>query len=104
MSIDRIELCGAVLSKRIKELLERERELRYQFTGCLHLVDPKIVHAMAQKESYGFNTFAATRIGEIQSGTNPKDWCWVASKQSRPAHSGQETKQNRVKQRVAEGS
>ena len=80
MSIDRIELCGAVLSKRTKELLERE--LRYQFTGCLHLVDPKIVHAMAQKESYGFKTFAATRIGEIQSGTNPKDWCWVASKQN----------------------
>ena len=27
MSIDRIELCGAVLRKRIKELLERELEI-----------------------------------------------------------------------------
>ena len=67
MSIDRIHLCGAVLSKRLKELLER----------CLHIVDSQIVHAMVQKESYGYNKFAATVIGEIQSGTNPEDWCWV---------------------------
>ena len=31
------------------------------------------------KESYGFNTFAATRIGEIQEGTDPQDWYWVES-------------------------
>ena len=74
MSIDRIELCGAVLNKRLKELLERES--RYRFTTCLHIVDSQIVHAMVQKESYGYK-FAATGIGEIQSGTNPEDWCWV---------------------------
>ena len=34
---------------------------------------------MIQKNSYGFNTFAATRIGEIQEGTNPTDWYWVES-------------------------
>ena len=34
---------------------------------------------MVQKESYGCNAFAATRIGEIQSGTKPEDWCWVIS-------------------------
>ena len=71
-----------MLSKRLKELLERERESRYQFTRCLHVVDSQIVHAMVQKESYGFNTFAVTRIGEIQSGTDPKDWCRVASEQN----------------------
>ena len=49
---------------------------------CLHIVDSQIVHAMVQKESYGYNTFAATRIGEIQSGTNPEDWCWVVSEQN----------------------
>ena len=35
---------------------------------------------MIQKSSYGFNTFAATRIGEIQEGKSPKNWYWVASK------------------------
>ena len=34
---------------------------------------------MIQKESYGFNTFAAVRVGEIQEGTNTKDWYWTAS-------------------------
>ena len=34
---------------------------------------------MIQKESYGSNTFAAVRVGEIQEGTNTKDWYWTAS-------------------------
>ena len=32
---------------------------------------------MIQKESYVFNTFAATRIGEIQGSTDPLDWFWI---------------------------
>ena len=35
---------------------------------------------MIQKSSYGFNTFVATRIGEIQGGTNIEDWYWRESK------------------------
>ena len=35
---------------------------------------------MIQKDSYGFNTFAATRIGEIQEGTKREDWYWTESK------------------------
>ena len=35
---------------------------------------------MIQKESYGFNTFAATRVGEIQENTNREDWFWIESK------------------------
>ena len=35
---------------------------------------------MLQKEFYGFNTYAAIRIGEIQTSTNPNDWKWVESK------------------------
>ena len=35
---------------------------------------------MIQRESYGFNTFAATRIGEIQEGTNIADWYWTEGK------------------------
>ena len=80
MSIDRIELCGAVLNKRLKQLVEKES--RYCFVKYFHIVDSQIVHAMVQKESYGFNTFAATSIGEIQDGTRPEDWYWVANGQN----------------------
>ena len=44
MSIDRIELCGAVLSKRLKQLMEKES--RYRFAKCFHIVDSQIVHAI----------------------------------------------------------
>ena len=71
MSIDRIEFCGAVLNKRLKQLME---ESRYRFAQCFHIVDSQIVHAMVRKESYGFNTLAATRVGEIHSSTNAEDY------------------------------
>ena len=45
-------------------------------------VDSQMVHAMVRKESYGFNTFAVTRVGEIQSGTNAEDGYWVAGQQN----------------------
>ena len=77
MSIDRIELCGAIINKRIKVLVQQQ--CRYHFQKFYHIVDSQIVHAMIQKDSYGFNTFAATRIGEIQEDTDPKDQYWVES-------------------------
>ena len=61
---------------------------------------------MVQKESYGSNTFAVTRIGEIQSGTNPKDRCCVAGEKNKAdwLTRGKKPNENRVKHRVAEGS
>ena len=78
MSIDQTELCGAVLNKRLKTILQQQ--CRYTFKRCYHIVDSQIVHAMIHKESYGFNTFAATRVGEIQEGTEKNNWYWVESK------------------------
>jgi hypothetical protein len=43
-------------------------------------VDTEIVRAMIQKDSYGFNTYAAVPIGEIQEGTSPSDWHWIEEK------------------------
>ena len=80
MSIDRIELYGAMLNKRLKQLMEKRS--RYQFAKCFHIVDSQIVHAMVRKESYGFKTFAATRIGEVQDDTNPQNRYWIASGQN----------------------
>ena len=78
MSTDRIELCGTVLNKHLKVFIEKE--CRYGFEKIYHMVDAQSVHAMIQKSSYGFNTFATTRIGEIQEGTNPENWYSVESK------------------------
>ncbi|KAK3745438.1 hypothetical protein QZH41_005086 [Actinostola sp. cb2023] len=47
MSIDRIELCGAVLNKRLKEFIEKESRLL--FSKIYHIVDSQIVQAMVQK-------------------------------------------------------
>ena len=47
MSIDRIELCAAVMNKRLKSFIEKE--FRYQFSECYHIVDSQntqIVRAM----------------------------------------------------------
>ena len=49
MSIDKIELCGAVLSKRLKSF--SDKECRYTFEKCYYIVDSQIVHAMIQKSS-----------------------------------------------------
>ena len=50
MSIDRIELSGAILNKRLKKTITTE--CRYNFQCVYHLVDSQIVHAMIQKETY----------------------------------------------------
>ena len=78
MSIDKIELCGALLNKRLKTVIEKE--CRYKFQKCYHIVDSQIVHAIVRKGSYGFNTFEATHVGEIQNGTDIDDWYWTESK------------------------
>lgn len=75
MTIVRIELSGAVLASRLAKFLQREMSLDWEAT--FFLVDSEIVRAMVQKESYGFNTFAAVRIGEIQQQTDPAQWYWI---------------------------
>ena len=76
ISIVRLELCGAVLSARLKKYLQME--MRVRISKIYHLVDSNIVRAMVQKESYGFNTFAAIRVGEIQEYTSISQWYWVS--------------------------
>ena len=72
LSIDWIELCGAVLNNKLKTTITEQ--CRHRFEKCYHITDSQIFHSMIQKESYGFNTFTAVRVGEIQEGTNTKDW------------------------------
>jgi len=65
IDVVRLELCGAVLNSRLyKFILQEMPDL--EFKRVYHIVDSEIVRAMINKESYGFNTFAVNRIGEIQ--------------------------------------
>ena len=72
LTIPRLELCGAVLASRLRENIQMEMD--FNFSRVIHLADSYIVRQQIQKESYGFATFVATRIGEIQSKTDPMDW------------------------------
>ena len=78
ITVVRSELCGAILAKRLKVFIQEK--IRLKFDEEYFIVDSQIIRAMIQKDSYGFNTFAAVRIGEIQEKTNPKDWYLVESK------------------------
>ena len=78
IDIVKLELCGAVLGTRLRATIEAE--MRIKFDEVRHIVDSEIVHAMVRKQSYGFNTFAANRIGEIQRGTNANEWYWIPGK------------------------
>ena len=73
VDIVRLELSGAVISKRLRSTIESETRL--SFNMVYHIVDSEI--AMINKESYGFSTFAANRIGEIQQSTQPNEWYWI---------------------------
>lgn len=72
VDIVRLELSGAVVGKRLRLFIQAE--VRYNFTAVYHIEDSEIVKAMISKESYGFDTFAANRIGEIQQKTDPQEW------------------------------
>ena len=80
MSIVRLELSAAVLATRIRTFVEQKT--RFIFDQYIHIVDSEIIRAMIQKESYDFNTFVGTRVGEIQSHTEPTQWYWIKGDQN----------------------
>ena len=77
LTMPRLELCGALLGCRLRETITRE--MKIPFKAIFHIVDSAIVRAQIQKESYGFGTFVATKIAEIQDKTDPREWWWVAT-------------------------
>ena len=49
MSIDKIKLCGAVLSKRLKSFIDKQ--CRYTFEKCYYVVDSNIVPAQLYRKA-----------------------------------------------------
>ena len=80
MTIVRLELSAAVLATRMRKYVLKEG--RITVGRFIHIVDSEIARAMIQKESYGYNTFAATRVGEVQENSDPSEWYWIAGKEN----------------------
>ena len=76
LDIVRLELSAGVVSVRIRKTVETE--LKQKVKKVIHLTDSEIVHAMVHRQSYGFNTYIANRVGEIQSSSEPTDWAWIS--------------------------
>ena len=80
IDIVRLELIAAVLGTRLRMFIMKHS--RFEFESIMHLVDSEIVNAMIRKESYGFNTFVANRLGEIHEFTDVSEWAWINGKQN----------------------
>jgi hypothetical protein len=77
MTVPRLELNGALLAARLSNFITKESSIA--FSERYFIIDSEIVRAQIQRESYGFNTFAGVRIGEIQELTQKNDWYWIES-------------------------
>ena len=75
----RNELNGAIFGSRLKDFLYRVLGIR--FGRHIPLLDSMIVKDMILKDSYGFNTFAGLRVGEIQQKIVVEDWIHIPSKE-----------------------
>ena len=72
LTIPRLELQAAVLATRLgKTIME---ESRFQFEKVVYFLDSMIVLAWIRSQARSFKTFVSTRIGEIQSNSDPAEW------------------------------
>ncbi|RXN19174.1 gag-pol fusion poly [Labeo rohita] len=59
-----------------------EQHSRIRVEKWYHLVDSQTVLSAIQRESYGYKTFFANRIGEIQGITKVQKWWWILGLQN----------------------
>lgn len=80
VSIPQMELNAAVLSKRLREVIQEE--CRFTFTKVHHIIDSETVLCQLYKVAQRFRVFEGVRIGEIQAAMNGdmSEWAWVAGK------------------------
>ncbi|XP_036068500.1 uncharacterized protein LOC112152419 [Oryzias melastigma] len=69
------ELCGAVFAARLRQYVEKHS--RMNVDTWFHLVDSQTVLGAIQRNSYGYQTFIANRVGEIQKAVPVEDWWWI---------------------------
>ncbi|XP_027138459.1 uncharacterized protein LOC113746562 [Larimichthys crocea] len=69
------EICGAVFATRLKGYMLKHGRLDVE--KWYHFIDSQTVLGAIQRESYGFQTFFANRVGEIQKAGPVADWWWI---------------------------
>lgn len=69
------EVCGAVFAIRLRKYFEKHGRIKVE--KWFHLLDSQMVLGAIQRDSYGFQTFFANRIGEIQKTGAVGDWWWI---------------------------
>lgn len=69
-----MELNGAVISKRIRTVIERESG--FKFESIIQLVDSETVLSMINKCSTRFRIYEGVRVGEVQAATRGDMSCW----------------------------
>lgn len=69
------EICGAVFAARIRKYVEKHARLKID--RWFHLLDSQTVLGAIQRDSYGYQTFFANRVGEIQKAGPVQDWWWI---------------------------
>ena len=72
LSAPRLELQAAVLASRLAKTIEQESRL--QFKSMRLFTDSSITLAWLQSPSHSFKPFVSSRVGEIQSNTDLRQW------------------------------
>ena len=72
LSVPRLELQAAVLASRLAKTIEQESRLKFKSVKLF--TDSSITLAWLQSPSRSFNPFVSSRVGEIQSNTDPSQW------------------------------
>ena len=72
LTIPRLELQAAVLATRLAKSIQDET--RIQFQDAKFFTDSSITLAWIQSPSRSFKPFVSSRVGEIQSNSDPSQW------------------------------
>ena len=79
-----LELNAALMSKRGREVVEKEMRLNFDTDQTLHITDSETVLGMLQKTSTRFKLYEGVRVGEIQAATNGdvSSWAWICGEKN----------------------
>ncbi|XP_071085478.1 uncharacterized protein [Haliotis cracherodii] len=77
ITIPRLELCAAVLSVKLDEMLRKE--LRMETEQSTFWTDSMIVLHYIKNDFQRYQTFVANRVTQIREGSSPQSWRYVQS-------------------------
>ena len=72
LTIPRLELLAGVLAARMHEAISNE--MRLQVEKAVFFTDSMIVLQWIKSSARTYKAFVSSRVGEIQTLTNPADW------------------------------